>query len=88
MDSRDPSQLLADLSQVLRGRPDGAALWQGVMEAVQTTVFPVQRDIKEDFSDEAKNLSFFQGALEFAVFAHARCPQRAQCVGIFSRALA
>ena len=37
---------------------DGAALWRGVIKAVQTTVFPVQRDIKGDFSDVAKYLTF------------------------------
>ena len=39
MDSRDPSRLLAELSQVLRERSDGAALRQGAVKAVQTTVF-------------------------------------------------
>ena len=33
----------------------------------------------------AKYLTFVQGALEFALFSHARCPQHAQYVGIFSR---
>ena len=40
MDFRDPSELLAEFSQVLWGRSDGAALWQRITKAVQTTVFP------------------------------------------------
>ena len=62
------------LSQVLRERSGGAALRQGFIKAVRTTVFPVQCDVKEDFSDEAKYLTFFQGVLEFELFPHARCP--------------
>ena len=88
MDSCDPSQLSEAPTQVLHERSGGAASWQGIIKAVQTTVFPARRDIKEDFSDEAKFSPFYQDALEFALFPHARCPQHAQPVGIFSRTLA
>ena len=88
MDSRDPSRLLAELSQVLRERSDGAALRQGSVDAVQTTVCPGQRDLLADFPDAAKYSAFFQGTFEFALCFHGRCPQRAASLGILIRMLA
>ena len=64
--SRDPPRVLAELSQALRERSDGAALWRGCVKAVQTTVFPGRRDLNADFSGATKYLAFFQGTLEFA----------------------
>ena len=88
MDSRDPSRLPAGLSQVLRERSDGAALWQGFTNKAQTTVFPGRRDLMADFSDAAKHLAFLQGTLEFALFPQARWPQRATSLGILNHMLA
>ena len=88
MGPRIPSRLLAELSQTLRERSDGAAAWQGFVNAVQTTVFPGQRGLMADFSGAAKYFAFFQGTLEFALFPHARCPQHDESLGILNRALA
>ena len=57
------------------------------MKAVRTTVFRVRRDLKADFSDAAEYLALLQGALEFALFPHAR-PQRAEHFGTLNRMLA
>ena len=70
---------------MLRERSDGAALWQGFVKAVQTTVLPGQRDLDADFSDATEYLAFFRGALESALFPHALCPQRAESLGISNR---
>ena len=68
LESRAPSRLLAGLSQVLRERPDGAALREGFVEAIQRTVFPVRRVIRAALSDAAKYLTSVRGAVEVAVF--------------------
>ena len=66
--SRDPSQQVAELSKELRERPDGEALWSGIVNAAQTAVFLRARDLKADFSDAGKYLAFYKGALEVAFF--------------------
>ena len=79
---------MADLSQVVRERSGGAALWGGLVKVVHATVVPAHRDIKEELSDAAKYSPLRQGALDFALFPHARCPQHAEFAGILNRALA
>ena len=53
MDSRGPRRFTLERPQVLRGRSDGAAVRQGFVKAVQTTVFPARRDLQGDLSDAA-----------------------------------
>ena len=88
MDSRGPSRLSAELSQVMRERPDGVVLRSGIVNAVQTAVFPRPQDLMAAFSDAAEYAAFLEGALELALFPHARLPQRATSLGIHNRTLA
>ena len=60
MASREPSCLVAELSEVLRGRPHGEALGSGIANAVQTAVFRRAHDLKADPPDADKYLTSFK----------------------------
>ena len=65
--------MVAALSAVLRGNPHGEELRSGIANAARNTVFLRERDLKADLSDADRYVAFFKGALEFAIFPHARC---------------
>ena len=51
MAARDPSCVLAIISELLREDPEGAILRSGIINAVNNTVFARERDLKADLSD-------------------------------------
>ena len=88
MASRIPSRLLAGISEVLRASPNAEQPWSGRISSVQTSVFARDDASGADLPDTEKYPSFFLGALEFAIFPHARRPQYAAASGINNRLLA
>ena len=65
----------------LRTFPSGGRTLEGVARTSR-------RALEAEISAADKYFAFSRGALEFAIFPHARCPQFAASPGIYNRMLA
>ena len=85
MDSQDPFRWISELTKDLKDSPDGSTVWSCITNAVYSAFFARERDIKADLPYADTYATFFKGALYFAIFPYARCPQYADNLGIHGR---
>ena len=73
---------------MLRVSPDAARFWAQASEEIQSPFSLGPDRIDGGSSGAEKNLQFFAGALEYAIFPHARSPMFAKSFGVENRDMA